>query len=201
MNGFEPVKGTLTQVGERLELELHPLLYTVNFHHLDGDVTGVQWDVLSVLSVPVNFVTATSGGCPLIVELINGDVPVRFLDTNVTGTVTVSHSDFDTSRVMDVSAISPLQSELPPSDGTAVETIIILSSEAIAGNVIQVGLLFNKDVTLHVPVADGQVTVMFSASNQTLTIGGDIGGTGLFLASADGFQLWIYVMSDPEAVQ
>ena len=201
MNGFEFVDGTLTQVGERLELELHPLTYHVNFHHLDGKVTRVQWDVLSVLSVPEKFVTATSRGCPLIVELINGDVPVRFLDTNVMGTVTVSYSDFDTSREMDVSAISPLQSELPPSDGTAVETIIILSSEAVAGNVIQVGLLFNKDVTFHVPVADGQVTVVFSASNQTLTIGGDIGGTGLFLASADGFQLWIYVMSDPEAVQ
>lgn len=211
IDGFESASGVAFDGSESIEIRLSPIEYTVVFHSLDGVGNGgivtTEWDVLDSLGFPAYLYTedgeteyATVGDDPIVVELANGDQPKRFVDTDG-NSVLISHTDFDSSRVMNLTAVHKGQQDMTVNDDTTYETIVLRASEVDPDEPLDVGVLFDRDVTLTMSDGAGHsITVTYSAMDMTLSFSGDVGGTGLFTATADGYCLYVYVVADGEAL-
>ena len=211
IDGFESASGIAFDGSESIEIRLSPIEYFVVFHPLDsvgnGGTLTMEWDVLDALSFPAYLYTedgeamyATVGDDPIVVELANGDQPKRFVGTDG-NSVLISHTDFDSSRVMNLTAVHKGQQDMTVNDDTTYETIVLRVSEVDPYKPLDVGVLFDKDVTLSMSDGAGHhITVTYSALDMTLTFSGEVGGTGLFTAIADGYCLYVYVVADGEAL-
>ena len=211
--GFQGVSGTLDESVVDLELTLYPIEYTVEFLPFDGDDRGsvqVQWTVFDDLDYsefPENLYTvdgesdyASSNDMPIIVEIVNGDQPKRFVEWNE-GVLAISYSDFDASGIMYLTSVQDLRGDVLPPAGIVIETVVLLKSD-LNGGPVDVGILFDRDVTLSMVTGDNEsVDVVFSAANQTLTFEREIEGTGVFIASADGYRLYVYVLADGSVIE
>lgn len=211
--GFQGVSGTLDESVEDLELTLYPIEYTVEFLPFDGNDRGsvpVQWTVLddlhhsefpnSLYMIDGESEYASSDGMPIVVEIVNGDQPKRFVEWSEE-VLAISYSDFDASGIMNLTAVHKLHTEDLSTDGSVTNTIVVKQSELSANLPLEVGVLFDRDVTLKLVVGEGEVvTLTYSAGDQTLTSSVDL-GTGMFTATADGYRLYVYVLADGEEIE
>ena len=206
--GFQGVSGTLDEFDQDLVLTLYPIEYTVEFLPFDGDnrdSVPVQWTVLddlhhsefpnSLYMIDGESEYASSDGMPIVVEIVNGDQPKRFVEWNEE-VLAISYSDFDASGIMYLTSVQDLRGDVLPPAGIVIETVVLLRSD-LNGGPVEVGILFDRDVTLSMVTVDNEsVDVVFSAADQTLTFEEEIEGTGVFIASADGYRLYVYVIAD-----
>ena len=211
--GFLGVSGTLDETVQELVLTLYPIEYTVEFLPFDGDNRGsvqVQWTVLDDLHrsefpddlymIDGESEYVSSDGMPIVVEIVNGDQPKRFVEWSEE-VLAISYSDFDASGIMNLTAVHKLHTEDLSTDGSVTNTIIVQQSELSANVPLDVGVLFDRDVTLKLVVGEGEVvTLSYSAGDQTLTSSGDL-GTGMFTATAEGYRLYVYVLADGEEIE
>lgn len=211
--GFQGVSGTLDEFDQDLVLTLYPIEYTVEFLPFDGDnrdSVPVQWTVLddlhhsefpnSLYMIDGESEYASSDGMPIVVEIVNGDQPKRFVEWNEE-VLAISYSDFDASGIMYLTSVQDLRGDVLPPAGIVIETVVLLRSD-LNGGPVEVGILFDRDVTLSMVTGDNEsVDVVFSAADQTLTFEEEIEGTGVFIASADGYRLYVYVIADGSVIE
>ena len=208
IEGFYPVSGQTYDGSGTIDIVMKPIGYEIVFHPLE---TGSQnepliqeWDVLDKLSFPSDYYSesgyATADGVPVLVELVGGDQPRRFLDVAVDGHVAVSLSDFDASGVMNLTAVDRFVEVDPPTDSSVHRSLILRVSEVRDGATLDVGVLFDRDVTMTADIGGEVVTIVYDALAMTLHFDGEVSGTGHIVARGGEYTLNLTIIADPEGI-